>query len=203
MFAALPELVGGSADLTGSNNTLAKGTEDFTPENRTWPLHPLRRARARHGGGDERHGAARRRHALWRHVPRSFADYSRPADPPGGAHGRARDPRDDARFHRPGRRRPDAPAGRAPRRAARDPQPLRLPSGDAVEAAECWQLALLRDNGPSVLALSRQATPALRGDASANLSARGAYELLPAEGGESERRADRHRHGSRARRQSA
>jgi transketolase len=56
---------------------------------------------------------------------------------------------------------------------------------DAVEAAECWQLALLRDNGPSVLALSRQATPALRTDASANLSARGAYELLPAEGGES------------------
>ncbi len=34
-----------------------------------------------------------------------------------------------------------------------------------------------------MLALSRQATPALRGDASENLSARGAYELLGAEGG--------------------
>jgi transketolase len=56
---------------------------------------------------------------------------------------------------------------------------------DAVEAAECWQAALLRDDGPSVLALSRQATPALRGDASENLSVRGAYELLPAEGGAS------------------
>jgi transketolase len=56
---------------------------------------------------------------------------------------------------------------------------------DAVEAAECWQAALLREEGPSVLALSRQATPALRSDASENLSARGAYELLPAQGGAS------------------
>ena len=54
---------------------------------------------------------------------------------------------------------------------------------DAVEAAECWQSALLHETGPSVLALSRQATPALRTDASENLSARGAYELLAAEGG--------------------
>jgi transketolase len=56
---------------------------------------------------------------------------------------------------------------------------------DAVEATECWQATLLREEGPSVLALSRQATPALRTDASENLSARGAYELLPAEGGAS------------------
>jgi transketolase len=56
---------------------------------------------------------------------------------------------------------------------------------DAVEAAECWQAALLHDEGPSALALSRQATPALRDDASENLSVRGAYELLPAEGGAS------------------
>jgi len=56
---------------------------------------------------------------------------------------------------------------------------------DAVETAECWQAALLRDDGPSILALSRQATPALRDDASENLSIKGAYELLPAEGGPS------------------
>jgi transketolase len=54
---------------------------------------------------------------------------------------------------------------------------------DAVEAAECWQAALLRGWGPSVLALSRQATPTLREDASENLSARGAYELRAAVGG--------------------
>ncbi len=34
MFGVCPELLGGSADLTGSNLTLAKGSEDFTPENR-------------------------------------------------------------------------------------------------------------------------------------------------------------------------
>jgi transketolase len=56
---------------------------------------------------------------------------------------------------------------------------------DAVEAAECWQAALLNEDGPSILALSRQATPALRDDASENMSVRGAYELLSAEGGPS------------------
>ena len=33
------------------------------------PLYPLRHPRARHGGGHERHGAAWRRHSLWRHLP--------------------------------------------------------------------------------------------------------------------------------------
>jgi transketolase len=54
---------------------------------------------------------------------------------------------------------------------------------DAVETAECWAAALLLRDAPSALALSRQATPALRANADENLSARGAYELLPAEGG--------------------
>src|SRR5690606_8202493 len=56
---------------------------------------------------------------------------------------------------------------------------------DAVETTECWQAALLRDDGPSILALSRQSTPALRDDASENMSLKGAYELLAAEGGAS------------------
>ena len=34
MFEAAPELFGGSADLTGSNNTSVKGAADFTPEHR-------------------------------------------------------------------------------------------------------------------------------------------------------------------------
>jgi transketolase len=53
---------------------------------------------------------------------------------------------------------------------------------DAVETAEAWALALTRQ-GPNVLALSRDATPAARTDAGENRSARGMYELLPAEGG--------------------
>jgi transketolase len=53
---------------------------------------------------------------------------------------------------------------------------------DGVETAECWALALSTPRTPSVLALSRQKTPAVRTEAGENRSARGAYELLPADG---------------------
>jgi transketolase len=49
--------------------------------------------------------------------------------------------------------------------------------GDAVETAECWELALSNTHGPSVLALSRQNLPQLRLAASENMSAKGAYVL--------------------------
>jgi transketolase len=51
---------------------------------------------------------------------------------------------------------------------------------DAVEVAECWKLALDAQKTPSVLALSRQKTPGVRGDAGENRSARGAYQLAAA-----------------------
>jgi len=52
---------------------------------------------------------------------------------------------------------------------------------DALETAEAWELSLKRDNGPSVLALSRQKLPFLREDDGAeNMSARGAYVLRDA-----------------------
>jgi len=55
---------------------------------------------------------------------------------------------------------------------------------DAVETIECWQLALESKNGPSVLALTRQNVPQLRlGFDAGNRCARGAYELIAAEGG--------------------
>jgi transketolase len=55
---------------------------------------------------------------------------------------------------------------------------------DAIEAAECWALALARSDGPSAMALSRQNLAALRTTAEAeNRSARGAYVLAEAEGG--------------------
>ncbi len=53
---------------------------------------------------------------------------------------------------------------------------------DAVETAECWELALRRTNGPSVLALSRQSVPGLRDDAAENRCARGGYVLAEADG---------------------
>jgi transketolase len=52
---------------------------------------------------------------------------------------------------------------------------------DAVEAAECWKLALQSTKAPSVMALSRQKVPAARTTvAGENLSARGAYQLVGA-----------------------
>jgi transketolase len=53
---------------------------------------------------------------------------------------------------------------------------------DAIETAEAWELAVKRADGPSVLALSRQNLPALRGDAGENRSARGGYVLAEASG---------------------
>jgi transketolase len=54
---------------------------------------------------------------------------------------------------------------------------------DAIETAECWQLALERTDGPSVLALTRQnLAPARTQPEKANLCAGGAYEVSPAEG---------------------
>ena len=53
---------------------------------------------------------------------------------------------------------------------------------DVVETAECWALALEKADGPSLLALSREGLPQLRTDVSENLSAKGAYRLKAAEG---------------------
>ena len=53
---------------------------------------------------------------------------------------------------------------------------------DAVEVAECWELALTASKSPSILALTRQGLPTLRTDAAQNLSAKGAYVLAEADG---------------------
>jgi transketolase len=53
---------------------------------------------------------------------------------------------------------------------------------DAVETAECWEIALTKKDAPSILALTRQPVPGLRKDAGENRSARGAYVLAEADG---------------------
>ncbi len=53
---------------------------------------------------------------------------------------------------------------------------------DAVETAECWEVALASENTPSVLALSRQGLPCLRKDAGENMCAKGGYVLREADG---------------------
>ena len=53
---------------------------------------------------------------------------------------------------------------------------------DAIETVECWELALRRADGPSLIALLGQDLPALRADAAENRSARGGYVLAEANG---------------------
>ena len=53
---------------------------------------------------------------------------------------------------------------------------------DPVETVECWDLAIRRSGGPSVLSLSRQRHGALRAPGAENLCARGGYVLAEAEG---------------------
>jgi transketolase len=54
---------------------------------------------------------------------------------------------------------------------------------DAIEVAECWELALNRTDGPTVLALTRQNLPQLRTAAPSDMPcSQGAYELVAAQG---------------------
>jgi transketolase len=64
------------------------------------------------------------------------------------------------------------------------PNMLVLRPADAVEAAECWEIALERRTGPSSLIFARQKLPPVRaGGGDENLCRRGAYVLAEAEGG--------------------
>jgi transketolase len=76
------------------------------------------------------------------------------------------------------------------------PNMLVLRPADAVEAAECWEIAVGRRTGPSSLIFSRQpleptGRPSDSGDngTDENLSRRGAYVLAEPEGGAAARRA--------------
>lgn len=182
LFAAIPELIGGSADLTGSNNTFVKGTPIFdgpTYEGRyvNWGIREFGMAAAMNGmalhGGVIPYGG----------TFMVFSDYSRPAIRLGALmgvraiHVLTHDSiglGEDGPTHQPVEH-------LAALRAI--PNLLVFRPADTVEAMECWKLALESKNAPSAMALSRQKTAAVRTVASAeNLSARGAYELRAANG---------------------
>jgi transketolase len=182
LFPAIPELVGGSADLTGSNNTLVK--------------HTLVLDRPDYAGryinyGVREHGMAAAMNGMALHggvIPYAgtflaFADYSRPAIRLGAlmgvrvVHVMTHDSiglGEDGPTHQPVEH-------LAALRAIPNLNVFR--PADAVETAECWRAALQARKTPSLLALSRQKVPAVRTEAAAeNLSAKGAYELAPATG---------------------
>ncbi len=117
----VPELIGGSADLSGSNLTDI-GRRRGLQRRRERPQHPLRRARARHGRHRQRHRLSRRPAALRGHLPALQRLHAR-LRAPGLALRLAGHLRLDARLHRCRRGRPHAPVGGALRRPARHPQP--------------------------------------------------------------------------------
>jgi transketolase len=177
---AVPEMVGGSADLTGSNNTYVTGMVPFDA--------PDYAGRYVHYGVRE-FGMAAAMNGMALHggvIPYSgtflaFADYSRAAIRLGalmGArviHVMTHDSiglGEDGPTHQPVEH-------VASLRAM--PNLLVFRPADAIETAECWRAALKAAKTPSVMALSRQKTPPVRNSAG-DLAAKGAYELLPATG---------------------
>ena len=182
---ALPSLIGGSADLTGSNGTKTDELVPITPGDyggrylyygvREHAMGAVMNGMALHGGVIPFGGTFL-----------TFTDYCRPAirlsalmelrviyvmthDSIGLG--------EDGPTHQPIEH-------LASLRAM--PNLLLFRPADAVETAECWELALANAARPSVLALTRQGVPCLRGEdgnGAENTCARGGYVLREASGG--------------------
>ena len=177
----LPDTVGGSADLTGSNNTKTADLGDFSADNRggryvyygirEFGMSAAMNGMALHGGVIPYGGTFL-----------VFSDYCRPAirlsalqearviyvmthDSIGlGEDGPTHQPVEHLQSLRV------------------IPNLLVMRPGDAVETAECWEVALQQKKRPTVLALSRQGLEQFRTEeAEENRSARGAYRIKDAE----------------------
>ena len=182
IIPAVPEMIGGSADLTGSNNTRIKSMTPMTAQDYS--------GRYIHYGVRE-HGMAAAMNGMALHrgiIPYSgtflvFADYCRPAIRLAALMGErvihvmTHDSiglGEDGPTHQPVEH-------LAALRAIPNLNVFR--PCDAVETLECWQLALEARGTPSVLALTRQNLPQLRlGHEERNRCAAGAYEIVPADG---------------------
>ncbi len=182
LVKTMPELVGGSADLTGSVNTLVKA-------------HKGIKAGAYTGGyvyyGVREHGMAAAMNGMALHkgvIPYGgtflvFTDYCRPSIRLSALMGlrviyvMTHDSiglGEDGPTHQPVEH-------LAALRAIPNLRVFR--PADTVETAEAWALALAAPDAASVLVLTRQALPALRTvHTRENLSARGAYVLAEAQG---------------------
>ncbi|WP_144108216.1 transketolase [Paraburkholderia sp. BCC1886] len=183
LFDAIPELLGGSADLTPSNNTKAKNQVEIKPGDYDGSYIHY---------GVREHGMAAAMNGIALHgglIPYGgtfmcFSDYCRPAirlaammrirttfvmthDSIGLG--------EDGPTHQPVEHLASLRA--IPHLGVYRP-------GDPVETAECWELVLDQPRRAALLALSRQPMPLLRKEAgNENKSARGAYVLQEAEGG--------------------
>lgn len=177
----LPELVGGSADLTPSNNTKAKDMIDIKPGD--YKGKYIRYGVREHGMAAAMNGIALHGGFLpYGGTFLTFSDYCRPSIRLSALMGirviyvMTHDSialGEDGPTHQPIEH-------LATLRAIPNLHVFR--PADAVEVAECWQLALSSQNCPSVLALTRQKLTLLRTDISQNFSAKGAYVLKEATG---------------------
>ena len=178
---AIPAMLGGSADLTHSNLTLTKGQASLAPQEfggsyirygiREFGMSAAMNGIALHGGfvpyggtflifSDYARGAIRLSALMGLRVI-----YVLTHDSIGVG--------EDGPTHQPVEQ-------LASLRAVPNLNVYR--PADAVETAECWELALGSTATPSALALSRQNLPTLRSSSDVNLCARGAYVLSEADG---------------------
>ncbi|WP_323800964.1 transketolase [Parasphingorhabdus sp.] len=177
---ALPEMIGGSADLTGSNNTKTPSTKPLTKDDysgryiyygiREFGMAAAMNGMALHGGiipyggtflvfTDYCRGAMR-----LSAIQNARAIYVMTHDSIGLG--------EDGPTHQP----------------IEHIQSLRLMPNmhvyrpaDAIETAECWALAIKRSDGPSTLALTRQGLAPFRDDVSTNRCEKGGYRVKSAE----------------------
>ena len=172
----LPDTIGGSADLTGSNNTKTatiKGQTLADPSGRYVYYGIREHAMAAAMNGLALHGGV---------IPYGgtfmvFTDYCRPSIRLSALMGirviyvMTHDSiglGEDGPTHQPAEH---LPALRA------IPNLLVMRPADAIETAECWQIALESEKTPSIVALTRQNLPTVRGAGDENLCKRGAYIL--------------------------
>ena len=183
LLPIVPGLIGGSADLTGSNGTLTKLHKPVAPTDFSGNYIHY---------GVREHGMAAAMNGMALHggiVPYGgtflvFSDYCRPSIRLSALMGQrviyvmTHDSiglGEDGPTHQPVEH-------LAALRAIPNLNVFR--PADAVECAEAWELALTAAATPSVLALTRQNLPVVRTDGSGeNLSAKGAYVLLEPESG--------------------
>jgi|TARA_R100000789_G_scaffold13246_3_gene16972 transketolase len=178
----MPETMGGSADLTGSNNTKTGDLGVFDVENRKgryiyWGIREHGMAAAMNGMA--LHGGIRPYGGTFM----CFTDYARPAMRLAAL---MKVPSVFVMTHDSIGLGEDGPTHQPVEHLAisrATPNTMVFRPCDTVETAEAWELALSSKETPSVLSLTRQGLPTLRTEhKNKNLTAQGAYVLADAEG---------------------
>ncbi|GAA6162451.1 transketolase [Pelagimonas sp. KU-00592-HH] len=178
----MPETVGGSADLTGSNNTKTEGLGVFDTDNRKgryvyWGIREHGMAAAMNGMA--LHGGVRPYGGTFF----CFTDYARPSMRLAAL---MKIPTVFVMTHDSIGVGEDGPTHQPVEHLAicrATPNTYVFRPADTAETAEAWEIALTSKETPSVLALTRQNLPTVRTEAkNVNLTAKGAYVLAEAEG---------------------